>query len=216
MKNFKTLFYLFLTLISGVVFVVYIWPYLKNKWQDGDEKQGVEVLIENYGESINEAAETFDLPANYLKALCMMECGGAKKIKPRFEKHVFKRLKQVRDGKLNNYEHVTKDMVEDASDEALKNLASSWGPFQLMGYKCLLLDIKIKDIRGDDGVYYGVKWIDLTYGKYLRQKRFKDAFHIHNAGKPFPKSGISKTHHPQYVNKGIKYMAVFDKMAKKN
>jgi hypothetical protein len=100
-------------------------------------------------------------------------------------------------------------MLEDASDEALRNLSSSWGPFQLMGYKCLLLDIKIKDIRGNEAIYYGVKWIDLTYGKYLRAKKFKDAFHIHNAGKPFPKSGISKTHNPQYVKRGLKYMEVF-------
>lgn len=209
MKNFKTLIYVFWVMLSVVLFVVYVLPYFKNKWQDGDEKQGVEVLKENYGVQINQAAESFDLPPNYLKALCMLECGGAKKIKPRFEKHVYKKLKKVRDGKLNNYEHVTKDMLEDASDEALINLASSWGPFQLMGYKCLLLDIKIKDIRGDEAIYYGVKWIDLTYRKYLREKRFKDAFHIHNAGKPFPKSGVSKTYHPQYVNRGLKYMAIF-------
>jgi hypothetical protein len=79
MKNFKTLFYLFLVLVVGVLFVVYILPTLRNKWQDGDEKQGVEVLKENYGEQINQAAESFDLPPNYLKALCMLECGRCKK-----------------------------------------------------------------------------------------------------------------------------------------
>jgi hypothetical protein len=209
MKNHKGMLYLFLFLLAGVLFLVFVYPYFSNKWQNGDEKQGVDVLLENYGKAIDQAAVKFDLPAEYLKAVCMLECGGAQKIKPRFEKHVYKKLKKVQEGKLNNYEHVTQEMLKDASDEALRNLASSWGPFQLMGYKCLLLDIKVKDIRGDEAIYYGVKWIDLTYGNYLRKNKFKDAFHIHNAGKPFPKSGISKTHSPNYVNRGLQYMKKF-------
>ena len=73
-----------------------------------------------------------------------------------------------------------------------------------------LLDIKIRDIRGDQAVYYGVKWIDLTYGETLREKKYKDAFHIHNTGSPFPSNGISKTHDPKYCNNGLKYMDWFN------
>ena len=105
---------------------------------------------------------------------------------------------------------ITHEMIADASDEALKNLAKSWGPFQLMGYKCLHLDVKVKDLRGDDALDWGAKWIKLEYGHLLRKKRYKDAFHYHNTGKTYPKSGIPKTHDPKYVDNGLKYMAYFE------
>ena len=120
----------------------------------------------------------------------------------RFEPHVFKRLKQVRDGSRTSYENVTAKHLANASDEALRNLATSWGPFQLMGYKCILLDVKIKDIRGPNGVEHGAKWINLTYGDAMRQGRYKDCFHMHNTGSPYPKRGGPKTHDPNYVPRG--------------
>lgn len=207
-KTIKTL--LFLAALG--FFAYYFYPIIKGKYfKTEDEKGGVDKVIENYGFQIEQAATAYNISADYLKALCMLESSGTKTITPRYEKHVFKKLKKVRDGQLENYEHVTQSMLKDANDEALKNLASSWGPFQLMGYKCLLLDIKIKDIRGDDAVLYGVKWIDLTYGYRLRKGQYKDAFHIHNTGKPFPKDGVSRTYDKQYVNKGLKYMSVFKK-----
>ncbi|MCO6494763.1 MAG: hypothetical protein J5I91_03660 [Bacteroidetes bacterium] len=176
---------------------------------------GLEQVEINYGKNIELAAKTFNLPSHYLKALCMLECSGRKVVKPRFESHVYKRLKKVKDGKLSNYEHVTSDMLSDATDDALRNLASSWGPFQLMGYKCLLLNIKIADIRSDDAVYWGVKWINETYGDLLRKGRYKDAFHIHNTGRPHP-VGAPKTYDPNYISKGLKYMAYFNKPQIKN
>ena len=102
----------------------------------------------NYASDVQRAADKYDLDYGYLMSLLMLECGGRKPSGARFEPHVFKRLKQVRDGKRSQYEHVTPGHLADASDEALKNLATSWGPFQLMGYKCILLDVKIQDIRG--------------------------------------------------------------------
>ena len=169
---------------------------LKNKASSGD-------AISNYNEEVERAAVEFDLPYPYLMALLQLECGGRKPAGSRFEKHVFKRLKDVRDGNRESYENVTPGHLADASDAALKNLATSWGPFQLMGYKCILLDVKIKDIRGPESVYYGAKWIDLAYGKKLREGKFKDCFHIHNTGRPYPSNGKPTTHDPQYIPRGI-------------
>lgn len=170
---------------------------------------GLEQVLINYGESIDKAAAEFNLNPAYLKALCMLECSGRKVVKPRFESHIYQRLKQVKNGSLDKYEHVTPLMLADASDAALQNLASSWGPFQLMGYKCLLLSIKIADIRGENAVYWGVKWINETYGNAIRKGNFKDAFHLHNTGKPYPLFGKPKTYHPDYVENGLKYMDYF-------
>jgi len=169
----------------------------------------VKRLYENYNNKVDILAKQFNLPAEYLKALIILESSGNNNIPNRFEKHVFTELKKVREGTRKNYENIIQKTIYDASDEALKNLASSWGPFQLMGYKCVLLEINVSDVRGKDALYWGIKWIDLTYGNYLRQEKYRDAFHIHNTGRPYPKTGKPFTHDPNYVSNGIKYMKVF-------
>lgn len=160
----------------------------------------------NYGKQIDKIAPEFDLRPEYLKALIILECSGKQKIKPRFEKHVFKKLKLLRSGKLKIYEDLKQKDIKNASDMALKNLASSWGPFQLMGYKCIKLGINVKDVRGENALYWGAKWIDKEYGKYLRQGKFEEAFRIHNTGKP-----NGKTHDPNYVKNGLNYVEIFKK-----
>ncbi len=161
---------------------------------------------ENYGEEINRLAIEFDLPYEYLMALVVLECSGANPIEPRFEKHVYKKLKLFRDGDLNRFENLNKESIKDASDEALKNLAKSWGPFQLMGYKCLKLGVKINDIRGNNSLYWGVYWINKEYGDYLRRNKLEQAFRIHNTGSP---SGA--TYNSRYVRDGLKHIKYFKK-----
>ena len=164
----------------------------------------------NYGSEVEEVAEKYGLPAPYLKALIVLECSGKKPVKPRYEKHIFNRLKKVRDQKGRTFEKIDQSVIGDASDEALKNLARSWGPFQLMGYKCLHLDVKVNDIRGEDALDWGAKWIKMEYGHLLRKKRYADAFHYHNTGKLFPKDSITSTHDPKYVENGLAYIEYFN------
>ena len=73
----------------------------------------------------------------------------------------------------------------------------------------MYLNIEIADLRGEDAVYWGVKWVSKTYGKLLREGRFQDAFHYHNTGKLYPKNNKPFTYHPNYVENGLKYMAHF-------
>jgi hypothetical protein len=164
----------------------------------------------NYGAEVDLFAAEFGLPTSYFLSLIVLESSGRKIIPPRFEPHVYERLKEVKQGKRSSYEHVTQAHLTDATDDALKNLASSWGPFQLMGYKCLLLGIKVRDIRGNDAIYWGIKWIDMTYGKELKAGDFKDAFHMHNTGRKYPRIGKPFTHDPAYVERGLKYMQRFE------
>lgn len=170
---------------------------------------GFDAAIKNYGKEIKILAGQFDLSANFLMALVMLESSGKKDVPARFEPAVFQKLKDIRDGRLSSLENITRNDIADASDEALKNLASSWGPFQLMGYKCLHLDVKIKDLRGVNSLYWGVYWIDRTYGDYIRKGRYADAFHIHNTGHPIPKNGKYKTYDPNYIKNGLEYMEYF-------
>ena len=187
----------------------------ENKTFESTSPQPVIRTEENYGAEIDKLAARFDLSPEFLKALIILESSGLKHVKPRFEKHIYRRLQNVRDGKLENLENITRKDIHDATDEALKNMASSWGPFQIMGYKCIWLDINLADLRGDDAVYWAVKWIDLTYGDYIRKGQYKDAFHMHNTGKPYPSSGKPKTHDPKYVQNGLGYMKNFEELKSK-
>lgn len=162
-----------------------------------------------YGEEIDEFAEKHKLPPEYFKALIMLETSGRKKIPSRYEDHVFDQLKAVQNKKRKRYEHVTYKRIKNASDDALKNLASSWGPFQIMGYKCLELGITIQDLRGDYAIQHGMHWIKDNYGTMLKKKQFKDAFHYHNTGRRVPKDGKPLTHNPNYIINGLKYMEYY-------
>jgi hypothetical protein len=200
-----------LTVISICLALVWFRGFWSGMSGDGPvgEESGPQAVIDNYGADIKKYAKEEGIAPEYLAALCLLESSGRKPAASRYEKHVYLRLKLVKSGLRNNYEHVTSENLEDAGDEALQNLASSWGPFQLMGYKCLIYDIKISDLRGDESIKWGVKWIVANYGKYLKRKEYKHAFHMHNAGRPFPASGKPKTHNPEYVNNGLKWMQYF-------
>ncbi len=203
-------FLLFVGFWFLVFFIVYKY-YIYNS-AETDDRGGLEKVAVNYREEVENLAARFDLPSSYLLAVIMLECSGRKNPPPRFEKEIYEKLVNVRERKNSRLENVTHEVIEDASDEAIKNLATSWGPFQLMGYKCTYLGIKIDDLRGSNSVYWGVKWIDLTYGDYLRKKRFKDGFHIHNAGKEYPKNGKPFTYDPKYVENGLRYMKYFERL----
>ena len=58
------------------------------------------------------------------------------------------------------------------------------------------------------------KWVKAEYGHLLKKERYKDAFHYHNTGRTFPRSGNSQTHNPMYVTRGLEYMKYFEKRLK--
>jgi hypothetical protein len=72
-----------------------------------------------------------------------------------------------------------------------------------MGYHCIQLGVDLKEIRGEDSLYWGFYWIDKTYGNYVRQKRYAEAFRIHKTGSPKGKA------HGDYVKNGLKHVAYF-------
>lgn len=204
---------LLLTVIFVLVLGVWASWYYYLRYLDrstGNIPEGILELAEyNYGDEVREVAQELELPYNYLMALIVLESSGRKPAGKRFEKHVYRRLTALRDGRRNKFEDIKQEDIHDATDEALKNLATSWGPFQLMGYKCLGLGVEVKDIRDKNSLLLGGKWIKKEYGHLLQAKRFKDAFHYHNTGRTIPLTGVPRTHDPQYIYKGEKYMKFF-------
>jgi hypothetical protein len=173
-------------------------------------KKGIiERTYANYGDETASAASNYNLPQEYLLALIALECSGRKIIPHRFEPHVYQKLQKVKSGTLPSLERVTHNGIKNMSNDAVKNLSRSWGPFQLMGYKVFELGVMVEDLRGKKAVMVGARWIDKSYGQALKEQRFKDAFHIHNTGSPYPKSGVPKTYNKNYIPKGLTYMEQF-------
>lgn len=175
------------------------------------EKMILQRTYDNYYKTVDSVAKKLDLPTPYLMAVIVLECSGRKNFDPRFERHVYEQLKNARD-KNKRFGSITRKTIHDASNEALKNLATSWGPFQLMGYQCIELDVLVNDIRGKNAIYWGAFWIKKRYGKLLRKGQFDHAFHMHNTGRKIPFSGKHTTHNPNYVANGLGYLTYFKKL----
>lgn len=193
----------------------WFWTKVGNELPQDPRPAGMNDLQwceKNYKDEMADISTKLGLPYEYLMALAVLECGGDKPAGNRFEKHVYNQLKKVRDGHREKYENIRQKDLLLLDDEGMKNLATSWGPFQLMGYKVIPMGLNITDIRDEeDAALFAAKWIKDEYGEYLAKKKWKDAFHIHNTGKRFPISGKSKTHNPYYVSNGIKHMKFFAK-----
>jgi len=175
-------------------------------------KGGKDEVIKNYKKEVDIYAKKYDLPASYFLALIMLESSGRKEIKPRYEPHIYKSLKALRDGRIEKFEDLTYDDVKFYSNYDLKQLSKSYGPFQIMGYKAIKMKINLDDFQSDSAIKFGIEWIDREYGDVLRKGNYMDAFHIHNTGRPFPKDGKSLTYNSDYVKNGIEFMHYFSRL----
>ncbi len=181
------------------------------KW----EKNKLDLAYQNNSSIIIKECKRLKLPSSYFLALSVLESSGKKKPKKRFESKVFNHLKGVRDGRYKSFGSIKMKQLNGLSDAALRNLATSWGPFQLMGYQAYELGVYVADIRGKEAVKYGIEWCNSRYGKYLRKKDYKNSFHIHNTGQPLPKSGVPFTHDPKYIPRGLTYISFFQEIKAK-
>ncbi len=174
----------------------------------GDVRYLMGKVERNYGKQVDSLCKKYRLPPEYFKALILLECGANKPANSRFEPKVFAMLKQVRDGNLAMYSGVSTAQLQGRADAELKQLATSWGPMQIMGYHCLSMGLSVDELRGPHAVQHGILWSKGLYGRYLREYRLRDAFHFHNRGRPYPKYRGSQTHDPLYVAKGLAYAQV--------
>jgi len=207
------------TVILGIAYVQYK-NYLQKKFFKSigidQYENGLQAVKINYGSKLLFNANKNGISANYINALCMLECGGARKIIPRFEPHIYKRLIQLKKGEIKSYEGISSEQMQLFSDKTIINMASSWGPLQVMGYHCLHINTSLNEFIGDSVIKHSVNWINKEYGYLLKDQRYQDAFHRHNAGCNYPLLGAPKTHDPQYVNKGLKFMEYYEREMLRN
>ncbi len=212
----KVLFIVIYTIAFGFVSKFIYSEYEEIKFNNLANKGGFPQAINNYKKEVDSLARVFDLPAPYLMSVIMLESSGRKKAPVRFEQKIYDQLLLLQKGKIDKFENLKKSSLRGFSKKSLKAFASSYGPFQIMGYKSFILNIPLDTLKGKKNIYYSIKWINITYGDFLRNGDYKDAFHIHNAGEKFPEDGISRTYDPEYVKNGLNYLQYFESIIYKN
>jgi hypothetical protein len=174
-------------------------------------KAAVKKVERNYGAEVDAICSELELPAHYFKALIILESSANKQPKSRYEAHVFARLQAVQQGKLESYNYLKKADLEKFTNQQLVELATSWGPLQVMGYHTLAMNIPLAELKNEKALRHSIRWCKDNYGTYLKNADYKNAFHIHNTGKPLPWLEAPKTHDPYYIFKGLQYIDALKK-----
>ncbi|MFN8254857.1 MAG: hypothetical protein U0W24_04160 [Bacteroidales bacterium] len=206
----KILFFILYAIVFAIAskFIYSEYEVIKNEREAN--RGGYDKAIKNYRKEVDSLAKIFDLSPSYLMAVIMLESSGKKNPPVRYERKIYDQLLKLQNGEIDKFENLKKADIKRIPKKRLKEYACSYGPFQIMGYKAFLLDIPLESLKGKKNLYFAIKWINLTYGDFVRDEDYKDAFHIHNAGKKYPESGSPTTHDPDYVNNGLKYMKYFE------
>lgn len=189
---------------------VYFFFFHKLSPNDPVTKVKLELIEKSYGNQINRICEERGLPSDYFKALIMLETSGNIPAGKRYEKHVYQKLRDLQTGSSNRFEDLASSDLRGLNKKDLKWLATSVGPFQIMGYKSIKMNCAVKDFHNKNAIETGIKWIDKEYGWMLKQERYKDAFHYHNTGQLHPKNSRPLTYSPNYVKNGLSYMNYYD------
>lgn len=169
------------------------------KYSSSQARKLAQQLRDRFGVGIHEATWGTIVPADFLASLISVEAGKdsrgqIKEDATRFEPHVYTKLKQVRDGKLLQYNKIRRAQLADASDDALKALATSCGLTQIMQWWSIHLGISVAELRGPNHLKHAVKLLEMTAGNQLRTLDYEGTLRIWNTGRLG-----GKTHDADYV-----------------
>ena len=130
-----------LAIISGLYlgYTIYCSNYI-GVYNGLRDRVGYNAVVDNYEEAVEIAADEFDLPYGYLMALIQLERGGNIPAGSRFERHVFRRLKNVRDGKRNRYENV-RGIIFSVKHYIVFHHHSVFSLYSLLGNNYFLLNL---------------------------------------------------------------------------
>jgi hypothetical protein len=202
-----------------------------SKLTKAQAKKLAEQIYERFGDEISEDAERSFVPPSLVAGFIGSEAGKDRsgQIVPgatRFEPHVFRHLQSLRDngrttnGK-NNYNGILQKHLADASDAALRALATSYNLTQIMGWWMLVgrirdywkvnprLDGTIKQLRDDEyHLEYAVILLEQSAGRYIKKGDFASVCRIWNTGSP-----TGKTYHAAYVDNILAVKSAYEEIA---
>jgi len=164
-----------------------------------------------WGEAISAACKYSSVPPAFLAALIALESGGEPAAK-RFEKHVYNKLISVQRGYADRYGALSRRDLQPLSDDGIRNLATSWGLTQIMGYHVarrpggieILLNVEthLKFALGLLAEFAERYGLNVTL-------EFAELFRCWNTGKPY-----GETYDPKYVENGLRRLAIYRELAK--
>ena len=184
---------LILTLFGAILFLI-------------SPKSVEKQAFERYGQIFKTFSIQHDISWSFIMALYVMECVDTMECGGQYDKTVFQELKNVRAGKLKEYKDITAHHVVASSNDALRELATSWGPFQIRGYRAVPYGITISQLKSEKAVEYSILWIAKAYGALLKKYTCQEMFlqHIHYHSRVL--TTISSL---EYASQGCKYMEWF-------
>ena len=167
-------------------------------------------IYHSLNEEITLAVKGTDIDPAYLAALISLESHppGNKKSK-RFEENVYKRLLELKnDGR--SFGRISRSAILNRSDNEIRDLATSFGLTQIMGFHCLDLGCSPDDLKGNYHLQWAAAWMQKNYGKKAKQEDWPSCFRIHNTGHP-----RGETFRKDYVERGLARMAYYKKWIRK-
>jgi len=181
------------------------------------------------GDYIDEAVKSSEVPDTFLAALTANESGGDPAAM-RFEPQIFQKLAFLAIGRIANFGSIGKQdligycapppieghppLTFDQSALCLVNLASSWGPTQIMGWHALASDYPLSDLPSLQRHYpRAVQLLDAFRKQWGEHIPSWDAdpvaaasalFRCWNTGQP---NGV--TFDPNYTSRGLDRMTIY-------
>lgn len=174
-------------------------------------------IFDRFGDQIRQAVKGTNIPARFIAGLVANEAGkdkqgNIKREATRFEPHVYARLKQVSQNPRSRYGSITHSQLKDATDGALRALATSWEATQMMGYHVLTLGCSLADLRNPDKhFFYTVKLLQLNgFPKNATEEQMDREMRQWNTGRE-----TGKTYHANYVPNARLIRAAYDELEKR-
>lgn len=177
--------------------------------RDQDDAVMLHIYLTMHGE-IDSAVRDTEIPPSYLAALISLESHPpGNRDSRRFEPKVFQRLLELKnEGKP--FARIARKQVQGLGEAELRELATSYGLTQVMGYHCLDLGCSIRDLAGSYHLLWSVAYIRRHYLNQVIRKEWSACFRIHNTGRA---EGV--TSRDDYAEKGLLRMKYYDDWKKK-
>lgn len=184
------------------------------RYSSRESRNLAQQIFDRFGPAIDAAAAGSHVPADFLAGFVGVEAGKDKKgqIVPaatRFEPQVYARLRDVRDGKRAVWSGITRKDLAEALDLRLRELATSHGPAQIMGWHT------IHDLRRSIGelsdpatmFICAVELLEIVGGAFLRRGDWPAVMRIWNTGRPG-----GKTFDDDYVANALDVKTAYKKI----
>lgn len=174
-------------------------------------------IYTRFGYKIHLACQGSGIDESFVAGFIGVEAGkdksGIVENATRFERHVFEKLRALRDGLRGSYQSIRRAAIADASDDALRALATSYGLTQIMGWHVINnLKCSVGELRDSEKhLLYTIQLLKLSSGDFLRRKDYGSVLRIWNTG-----SANGKTYHADYVENALKVMHCYASLLKRN